>query len=297
LRQSHSLSSLVMIPIFGLSAVFSSSALAWKQAEVVAKVVMPENGKNADSPELKLVKSRNHEVAAPAGSLIKMLVCYMAFKAIEDGQLTLDQKVPVLDEELPDSKFAKYPKGTKEVPVRELIIAAAVQSNNYAARDLGVKLEALGYDPNQVAKDLGLDHTTKIYNLTGLPEIQGKKKLYTMTTLGDMVRLSMRLHQDFPEHVSLLQEDSVSINGHQMHVGPSSPTKLGFDAYEGGKSATLDQCRSAVVSLKGGFIIAVMCARDLKSRNRILRQQYDLIDDELPTQADQDQRLTLSLAR
>lgn len=263
----------------------------------MAKVVMTEHSKNEDSPKLKLVKSRNHDVAAPAGSLIKMLVCYMAFKAIEDGKLSLDQKIPVLTEELPYSNFAKYPKGTTEVPVRELIIAAAVQSNNYAARDLGAKLEELGYDANDVAKELGLDHTTKIYNLTGLPEMRGHKKLYMMTTLGDMVRLSMRLHQDFPEHVSLLQEDSVYINGHQMRVGRTSPTKLGFDAYEGGKSATLDKCHSAVVSLKGGFIIAVMCARDLKSRNRILRQQYELIDDDLPTQADQDQPLALTLTR
>jgi len=287
-----------MASVFGFLAFFSASACAWRQAEIVAKVMRGGEGATA----LEIFKSRNAHVALPAGSLIKMLTCYMAFLAMKDGKIELDQKIPISRSPLLYSTFAEYPDGVREVTIRELIVATAVQSNNYAARDLGVKLEELGYDPNQVAKDLGLDRTTKIYNMTGLPEIRGNNKLYTMTTLGNMVRLSVRLHQDFPEYVSLLQEDSVSINGHQMHVGRSSPSKLGFDAYEGGKSATLNRCRSAVVSLKGGFILAVMCARDLNARNRILRQQYDLIDEWLPatavsTQVDPDQRPALSLAR
>ncbi|MDY0029551.1 MAG: serine hydrolase [Pseudobdellovibrionaceae bacterium] len=297
MRNSHSLSSMVMIPFIGLSAVFSSSAFAWKQAEIVAKVVVPEQGPSNDAPELKLVKARNHDARLPAGSLIKMLTCYMAFSAIRDGKLSLDQKIPVSREELPFSNFAAYPRGTKEVSIGELIVATAVQSNNYAARDLGLRLAELGYDANHYARKLKLNHTTEIYNLTGLPEIQGKKKAYTMTTLEDMVRLSMRLHQDFPKLSKILQEDEVYINGHQMKVGRSSPGKLGFEEFEGGKSATLDGCRSAVVSLRGGFIIAVMCARDLDSRNKVLRQQYNLIGDELLTQEDQDPRLALSLTR
>ncbi len=142
-----------------------------------------------------------HEVSAdelnyPA-SLTKMMTLYLAFEALDNGQLKLDQQLSVSTHAAnrAPSKLGLMPG--ESVAVRDLILALVTKSANDAA---SVVAEALGGSETvfaermtQKARRLGMKNTV-FHNASGLPDPGNR------TTARDLATLARALYRDFPDH-------------------------------------------------------------------------------------------------
>ncbi|HEX3500637.1 MAG TPA: D-alanyl-D-alanine carboxypeptidase [Stellaceae bacterium] len=130
-------------------------------------------------------------------SLTKMMTLYLAFEALDNGQLKLDQKLPVSTHAASraPSKLGLIPGDS--VAVRDLILALVTKSANDAA---SVVAEGLGGSENafaermtQKAHKLGMKNTV-FHNASGLPDLLNR------TTARDLATLARALYRDFPDH-------------------------------------------------------------------------------------------------
>jgi D-alanyl-D-alanine carboxypeptidase len=130
-------------------------------------------------------------------SLTKMMTLYLAFEALDNGQLKLDQKLLVSSHAASraPSKLGLIPGDS--VAVRDLILALVTKSANDAA---SVVAESLGGNEisfaermTQKARKLGMKNTV-FHNASGLPDPLNR------TTARDLATLARALYRDFPDH-------------------------------------------------------------------------------------------------
>lgn len=148
----------------------------------------------------EVLHSRNADTRLHPASLTKMMTLYMAFKAVESGQLSLDQKVKISAHAASEPPSRLGLKAGMRVTVRHLIRATAVKSANDAATALG---EAIAGSEAKFtarmtaqAKALGMKRTT-FKNAHGLTS-KGH-----LSTARDMSLLGRHLMYDFPEYYNL----------------------------------------------------------------------------------------------
>jgi D-alanyl-D-alanine carboxypeptidase len=130
-------------------------------------------------------------------SLTKMMTLYLAFEALDSGQLKLDQKLPVSAHAAnrAPSKLGLVPGDS--VAVRDLILALVTKSANDAAsvvaEGLGGSETAFAERMTQKARKLGMKNTV-FHNASGLPDPLNR------TTARDLATLARALYRDFPDH-------------------------------------------------------------------------------------------------
>ncbi|MCB2138840.1 MAG: D-alanyl-D-alanine carboxypeptidase, partial [Rhodobacteraceae bacterium] len=130
-------------------------------------------------------------------SLTKMMTLYIAFEAIERGEISLDTKVTVSKHAAsqPPSRLGLKPG--QKIALRYLIRAAAIKSANDAATAIGEAIE--GSEPafakrmTRTARALGMSKTT-FRNANGLTT-EGH-----LSTAHDMTILGRQLFYDFPQY-------------------------------------------------------------------------------------------------
>nr|WP_146874759.1 D-alanyl-D-alanine carboxypeptidase family protein [Halovibrio variabilis] len=149
-------------------------------------------------------------------SLTKMMTLYLTFEALENGTLRLDQPLPVSPYAAAKPAVKLWLAAGSAIPVDTAIRALAVRSANDVA---AVVAEALGGSEARFAqmmtskaRELGM-HATTFRNASGLPD-NGQ-----ITTARDMLTLSVRVMQDFPQyyHYFGLQEFSYRGKRHTSH--------------------------------------------------------------------------------
>jgi len=134
------------------------------------------------------------ELNHPA-SLTKMMTLYLTFQALENGQLTLDQQLPV-------SAWAAHKAPTKlglragqTISVQDCILGMITNSANDAATVVAEKLggseEHFVEMMNAEGLLLGMTHT-RFGSASGLPDPDDA------TTARDIGKLAMALYRDFP---------------------------------------------------------------------------------------------------
>jgi len=129
-------------------------------------------------------------------SLTKMMTLYLAFEALDSGQLKLDQKLPVSAHAAnrAPSKLGLVPGDS--VAVRDLILALVTKSANDAAsvvaEGLGGSETAFAERMTQKARKLGMKNTV-FHNASGLPDPLNR------TTARDLATLARALYRDFPD--------------------------------------------------------------------------------------------------
>ena len=145
-------------------------------------------------------------------SLTKMMTVYLAFEAIENGSLSLDEKVTV-------SKFAASQPPTDlalragaRISVEATIHAMLLQSANDAAVVLAERLGGSEADfaaaMNAKAKVLGMSRTV-FRNASGLPDSA------QVTTARDMALLGRALLHDFPQFYHFFSDRTFAYRGRQ----------------------------------------------------------------------------------
>ncbi len=154
----------------------------------------------ADARDGKIIKSHNSRQIIHPASLTKMMTLYLAFDAIRNGRLKLDQKVIISKNAAsePPSKF--WYKPGQRVSIRYLIRASAVRSANDAATALGEAISGSEKifinDMNSAAKKMGMN-STNFLNAHGLTEIGHH------STAEDLLILARRLMLDYPEYFNI----------------------------------------------------------------------------------------------
>ncbi len=176
-------------------------AALWMLVIVPASVMAaPYAAMVMDARTGEVLHSRNADTRLHPASLTKMMTLYIAFQAIESGEISLDTKVKI-------SKFAASEPPSKlglqagqRISMRYLIRAAAVKSANDAATAIGEALSgseaAFARRMTRTAKSLGMTRTT-FKNAHGLTE-NGH-----MSTARDMTILGRHVLYDFPEYYNL----------------------------------------------------------------------------------------------
>lgn len=187
-----------------LAAVFSASALA----ETTAGPSLLFDAKTGEV----ISQDRAGEPWYPA-SLTKLMTAYVIFNKIKDGQLRLDQEIPVseLAHAQPASKLG-LPVG-KKVTVDFAMQAMLVYSANDMAYVLaeagGATIDGFARDMNTVAKDLGLA-ATHFVNPNGLFDPR------QITSARDIGIIAALLINQFPEHAHYFNQDYVIVGKRKL---------------------------------------------------------------------------------
>ncbi len=148
----------------------------------------------------QVLQARDPDARIEPASLTKLMTAYLAFTAIRQGRLKLDQTLPVSEKawRTEGSRMFLDPK----VPARvdDLLKGMIVQSGNDAcitlAEGIAGSEEAFAELMNREAKRLGLVNT-HFTNATGLPHPQH------YSTARDLALLAAAVIRDFPEFYPL----------------------------------------------------------------------------------------------
>ncbi len=139
------------------------------------------------------------ERVAPA-SLTKLMTAYLAFSALKQKTLRLDQTVPVSERAWRTEGSRMFIEPRKPVTVDELLHGVIVQSGNDACIALAEAIagseEVFAQMMNREAQRLGMKNTN-FMNSTGLPHSQH------YSTARDLALLAAAIIRDFPEYYPL----------------------------------------------------------------------------------------------
>lgn len=208
----------------------------------------------------EVLYAENADAQRYPASLTKMMTLYLTFEALENGELSINQPLPVSAQAAAMPATKLWLSAGSSIPVDTAIRALVVRSANDVAVVVG---EALGGSEQQFshlmtekAHELGMSATT-FRNASGLPDDQ------QVTSARDMLTLAVRVMQDFPQyyHYFGLQEFSYRGKQHTSHnrlvrdYPGADGLKTGFIRASGFNVATTavhDNRRMAAVVM-GGF--------------------------------------------
>ena len=159
-----------------------------------------------------LYESNADRRQSPA-SLTKMMTLYLAFEAVENGQLKLDQRVRVSRQAARQQPSKLYLKAGQRVSIRSLIRASAIKSANDAAVALaeavGGSEKAFARLMTAKARQFGMTNTT-FRNATGFTA-PGH-----LSTARDMATLGRHLFFDFPQYYNLFSRRTTRAAGKRI---------------------------------------------------------------------------------
>ncbi|WBU54807.1 D-alanyl-D-alanine carboxypeptidase [Paracoccus sp. SCSIO 75233] len=153
----------------------------------------------------KQIHAQNADTRLHPASLTKMMTLYMAFTAIERGQVRLDTKFTISTKAANEVPSKLGLRAGQKIELRYLIRAAAIKSANDAATAIGENLA--GSEANfanqmtRMAQALGM-RNSQFRNANGLTQ-SGH-----FSTARDMTILGRRLFYDFPQYYPIFSRRS-----------------------------------------------------------------------------------------
>lgn len=236
-----------------------------------------------DARSGKVLHSRNADTRLHPASLTKMMTLYIAFQAVERGEISLDTKVKISRHAASEPPSKLGLKSGQRIAFRYLIRAAAVKSANDAATAIGEALEgseaAFARRMNRTAKSLGMTRTT-FKNAHGLTE-SGH-----LSTARDMSILGRHVLYDYPEYYNLFSRRST--NAGVREVANTNRRLLG--AYRGADGIKTGYTRAAgfnlVASAERGrerIIATVFGGTSTSARNARVAELLDMGFKRAPT--------------
>ncbi|MEM9901153.1 MAG: D-alanyl-D-alanine carboxypeptidase family protein [Pseudomonadota bacterium] len=162
----------------------------------------------------EVLHSRNADTRLHPASLTKMMTLYIAFEAVERGEIGLDTKIEVSRKAAAEVPSKLGLRAGSRIELRYLIRAAAIKSANDAATAIAEGISgseaAFARRMNRTAKALGMTRTT-FKNAHGLTE-KGH-----LSTARDMTIMGRRLFYDYPEYYNLFSRRSTSAKIATVH--------------------------------------------------------------------------------
>jgi serine-type D-Ala-D-Ala carboxypeptidase (penicillin-binding protein 5/6) len=155
-----------------------------------------------------LASSEPDQKLEPA-SLTKLMTAYLAFTALKEKRLTLDQRPTVSEAAYKAIGSRMFVDPAQPATVEQLLHGMIIQSGNDAAIILAEAIAGTEAEfaklMNLQAKKLGLTNSN-FRNATGLPDAQH------FSTARDMATLAQRIIADFPEHYPIYSKKEYRYN-------------------------------------------------------------------------------------
>lgn len=156
--------------------------------------------------------SKNADEPLPPASMSKLMTLYVAFEALKDGRLTLDEKLPVSSHAMSYGGSTMFLDTTDKVAVEDLLRGIIVLSGNDACAVIAEALSPDGTEAGfarymtQRAQKMGLDHST-FQNSNGWPAEGHRMSVH------DLALLATHIIRDFPEYYPLFAETEFAFDG------------------------------------------------------------------------------------
>ncbi|MBW7925344.1 MAG: D-alanyl-D-alanine carboxypeptidase [Burkholderiaceae bacterium] len=195
-----------------LLALLSFLFLAFAQT-AVAQVSPPTIAARAwillDETTGQVLASHEPDLKIEPASLTKIMTAYLAFDALREKRLTLDQRPAVSQAAYKAIGSRMFVEPAKPATVEELLNGVIVQSGNDASIVLAEALAgteaSFAEQMNRAAQRMGLRNTS-FRNATGLPDPQH------YTTARDLAALAQRLIEDFPDQYAMYSKREYTYN-------------------------------------------------------------------------------------
>lgn len=248
-------------------------ALAFTGARAIAA---PYAAMVMDMRSGEVIHSRNADTQLHPASLTKMMTLYVAFEAIEHGEITLDTMVTVSANAAAEQPSKLGLRAGQKIKLRYLIRAAAVKSANDAATAIAEAISgseaAFARRMNRTAKAMGMSRT-HFKNAHGLTEAGH------MSTARDMTILGRHVFYDYPAYYNLFSRRTADAG-----VSEVANTNTRFlNAYAGADGIKTGYTRAAgfnlVASAERGserIIATVFGGQSTASRNQQVAELLDL---------------------
>lgn len=224
----------------------------------------------------EVLHARNADTRLHPASLTKMMTLYVAFQAIENGEISLDTTVKISANAANEQPSKLGLRTGQRIKFRYLIRAAAVKSANDAATAIGETLEgseaAFARRMTRTAKALGMSKTT-FKNAHGLTE-SGH-----LSTARDMSILGRHLLYDYPDYYNLFSRITTDAG---VKTVPNTNRRL-LSNYKGADGIKTGYTRAAgfnlVASAERGqerIIATVFGGRSTATRNARVAELLDM---------------------
>ncbi len=159
-----------------------------------------------------ILLSKNADEPLPPASMSKLMTLYVAFEAIRDGRLTLDEKLSVSTHAMSYGGSTMFLDTTDKVSVEDLLRGIIVLSGNDACAVIAEALSPDGTEAGfarfmtQRAQQMGMTNSV-FMNSNGWP---APGHVMSMRDLG---LLATRLIEDFPEFYPMFAETDFEFDG------------------------------------------------------------------------------------
>lgn len=216
-RIGRGVRSLVVLTV--LAFVAACSTVRPSDAAPKASIVM-------DARTGETLFARNADARLHPASLTKMMTLYIAFQAIERGEIGLDSLVTISKQAANEPPSRLGLKAGQRIALRYLIRAAAIKSANDAATAIGEAISGseakFAARMNATALAIGMTNST-FKNANGLTQ-PGH-----LSTARDLTLLGRRLFYDYPQYYNIFSR-------RETDAGPAdvrNTNRRFLDAYKG----------------------------------------------------------------
>ncbi|GHF58259.1 D-alanyl-D-alanine carboxypeptidase family protein [Seohaeicola zhoushanensis] len=155
---------------------------------------------------------KNAREALPPASMSKLMTLYVAFEALREGRLTLDERLPVSEHAMSYGGSTMFLNTQDKVRVEDLLRGIIVLSGNDACAVIAEALSPDGTEPGfarymtKRAQALGMENST-FMNSNGWPQAGH------LMSVRDLGILAQHIINDFPEFYPLFGETSYDFDG------------------------------------------------------------------------------------
>ncbi|MDW4499438.1 D-alanyl-D-alanine carboxypeptidase family protein [Sulfitobacter sp. D35] len=194
----------LILAFFLLLTLLPVGAMAFETQARAAYVVDQTTG--------TVLLSKNADTPLPPASMSKLMTLYVAFEAVRDGRLSLDERLPVSQHAMSYGGSTMFLDTTDRVRVEDLLRGIIVLSGNDACAVIAEALSPDGTEAGfarmmtQRAQQMGMTNTT-LMNSNGWPQAGH------LMSVRDLALLARRLIEDFPEFYPLFAETEFEFDG------------------------------------------------------------------------------------
>lgn len=233
----------------------------------------------------EVLHSRNADTPLHPASLTKMMTLYIAFQAIQRGEIGLDDEVTITRQAAAEPPSKLGLREGQKIRFRYLVRAAAVRSANDASTAIAFAIsgseEAFATRMNRTATAMGMRNTT-FRNAHGLTQ-SGH-----LSTARDMSILGRHVIYDFPQYYNLFSRRTADAGIARV----AHTNRRWLDSYEGGDGIKTGYTRAAgfnlVASAQRGqerIIATVFGGSSTAARNARITELMDMGFNRAPAHA------------
>ncbi len=156
--------------------------------------------------------SKNADESLPPASMSKLMTLYMAFEAIRDGRLSMEERLPVSQHAMDYGGSTMFLDTTDRVKVSDLLRGIIVLSGNDACAVIAETLSPDGTEAGFArqmtlkARQLGMTNST-FDNSNGWPSPGQRMSMRDLVLLGNL------LITEFPEFYAMFSETEFAFDG------------------------------------------------------------------------------------